>query len=58
VTVTDRYVPLVTTAYGTRVARPLRTTGWYFACLQLHRVGPLGFMRPPPDEERIETCPA
>src|SRR5829696_3275351 len=26
VTVTDRYVPLVTAAYGTRVARPARTT--------------------------------
>jgi hypothetical protein len=26
VTVVDRYVPLVTAAYGTRVARPARTT--------------------------------
>jgi len=26
VTVTDRYIPLVTTAYGTWVARPARTT--------------------------------
>src|SRR4030095_11276951 len=26
VTVTDRYIPLVTAAYGTRVARPERTT--------------------------------
>jgi hypothetical protein len=31
VTVADRYIPLVTAAYGTRVARPLRsrpTVGW------------------------------
>jgi hypothetical protein len=26
VTVTDRCIPLVTAAYGTRVARPARTT--------------------------------
>jgi hypothetical protein len=26
VTVTDRWIPLVTAAYGTRVARPARTT--------------------------------
>ena len=26
VTVTVRYIPLVTAAYGTRVARPVRTT--------------------------------
>jgi hypothetical protein len=25
VTVTDRYIPLVTAAYGTRVARPAKT---------------------------------
>jgi len=33
VTVTVRYIPLVTAAYGTRVARPVRTTRLHLAAM-------------------------